>query len=61
MLRHVMESFGATAALAAEGHQALRVLPWIRPDLIFCDLQMPVIDGFGVIDRLRQPGPGDPQ
>jgi len=56
-----MESFGATAALAAEGHQALRVLPWIRPDLIFCDLQMPVIDGFGVIDRLRQPGPGDPQ
>src|SRR5260221_639729 len=53
MLRQVVESFGASVAVAADGRQALRVTSWIKPDLILCDLRMPVIDGFGFIDRLR--------
>ena len=53
MLRQVVESFGASVAVAPDGRQALRVVAWMRPDLILCDLRMPVIDGFGFIDRLR--------
>ena len=53
MLRQVVESFGASVAVAADGRQALRVTSWMKPDLILCDLRMPVIDGFGFIDRLR--------
>jgi len=46
ILRQVVESFGASAAVAADGHQALRVISSMKPDLILCDLRMPVIDGF---------------
>jgi CheY-like chemotaxis protein len=53
MMRQVVESFGASVAVAADGRQALRVISWMKPDLILCDLRMPVIDGFGFIDRLR--------
>jgi CheY-like chemotaxis protein len=53
MLRQVVESFGASVAVAPDGRQALRVVAWMRPDLILCDLRMPVTDGFGFIDRLR--------
>jgi CRP/FNR family cyclic AMP-dependent transcriptional regulator len=28
-----------------------------KPDLVVCDIMMPVLDGFGVLDRLRnEPG-----
>jgi len=53
MLRQAVESFGASVAVAEDGRQALRVVSWVRPDLVLCDLRMPVIDGFGFIDHLR--------
>jgi len=53
ILRQVVESFGASAAVAPDGRQALRVISWMKPDLILCDLRMPVVDGFGFIDGLR--------
>ena len=53
LLREVVESFGATVAVAADGREALRVVSWMRPELILCDLRMPVIDGYSFIDRLR--------
>jgi CheY-like chemotaxis protein len=54
MLRQIVESFGAKVAVAADGREALRMAGWLRPELVFCDLRMPVLDGFGFIDRLRQ-------
>ncbi len=54
MMQQVVESFGASVAVAADGRGALRIASWMRPDLILCDLRMPVIDGFGFIDRLRR-------
>jgi len=53
MLRQIVEWFGASVAIAADGREALATAGWLRPDLILCDLRMPVIDGFGFIDRLR--------
>jgi CheY-like chemotaxis protein len=53
MVQQVVYSFGASVAAAADGREALRIASWMRPDLILCDLRMPVIDGFGFIERLR--------
>jgi CheY-like chemotaxis protein len=53
MLQQVVESFGASVAVAADGRGALRIAGWMRPDLILCDLRMPTVDGYGFIDRLR--------
>jgi CheY-like chemotaxis protein len=53
MLRQIVESFGARVVLASDGREALRIVRWIRPDLVLCDLRMPNIDGFGFIDRIR--------
>ena len=32
-----------------DGHEALRALATIEPDLVFLDVQMPELDGFGVV------------
>lgn len=39
---------------AADGAAALEILEGEELDLLFLDVQMPQIDGFGVVDRLRQ-------
>ncbi len=37
---------------ASDGTQAVELLHATRPDLVFLDVQMPVLDGFGVIERV---------
>ncbi len=54
LLRYIVESFGATAVLAADGEEAIRRLSGIKVDLILCDLLMPRLDGFGFINWLRR-------
>ena len=38
---------------AANGAQALEQIAALAPDLVFLDLNMPELDGFSVLDRLR--------
>jgi two-component system LytT family response regulator/two-component system response regulator LytT len=42
------------AATAANGLEAIRLIEDIEPDLVFLDVQMPGLDGLGVIRRLRE-------
>jgi two-component system LytT family response regulator len=37
---------------AADGLQAVEMIPRLRPDLVFLDVQMPGRDGFGVLDAI---------
>ncbi len=39
-------------AECADGGEAIRVIRDQRPDLVFLDVQMPVVDGFGVLRSL---------
>jgi two-component system CheB/CheR fusion protein len=54
MLRKI---FGVFAQGARNGEEALQGLFAVHPHLILCDLQMPRLDGFGFVRRLR----GDPK
>lgn len=42
------------AATAANGLEAIELIEDIEPDLVFLDVQMPGLDGLGVIRRLRE-------
>jgi len=42
------------AASAANGLEAIDLIESIEPDLVFLDVQMPGLDGLGVIRRLRE-------
>jgi CheY-like chemotaxis protein len=39
---------------AADGQEALKVISQQRPDIVLLDLLMPRLDGFAVIEHLRQ-------
>jgi two-component system LytT family response regulator len=39
-------------AEARNGRDAVRALRELKPDLLFLDVQMPVLDGFGVVDTV---------
>lgn len=42
---------------ARDGHEALALLPRLAPDLVFLDVQMPGLDGFGVLEGLEDVPP----
>jgi DNA-binding NtrC family response regulator len=45
---------------AANGHEGLDVFERERPDIVFTDLRMPVMDGFGVISGINSLSPDTP-
>jgi two-component system LytT family response regulator len=53
-LRKLLEADADIAILGecGDGQQALADLQEFRPDLVFLDVQMPVLDGFGVLHGL---------
>src|SRR5579875_2308872 len=57
LLRTVLVRAGYDVLEAEDGQQALAQARSRRPDLVLLDLQMPGLDGFGVLAELR----GDPQ
>ena len=51
--RAVLEAAGFRVTAVRDGAEALAALPSVRPDLILLDLMMPVMDGWGVLEELR--------
>ncbi|NEX45730.1 response regulator [Pseudotabrizicola algicola] len=54
MLRQTLTEAGFDVVLAIDGVDALDRLPDADPDLILTDLNMPNMDGFGLIDAVRK-------
>ena len=52
MLRVNLEADGYATALAADGESALQRIAEESFDLVLLDVMMPVMDGWGVLDRL---------
>ena len=56
LLRQVLEQAGYDAHFAEDGIEGLSKFAAIRPDVVITDINMPNLDGFGVISRLRGEG-----
>lgn len=54
MLEYALKEEGFEVCLAEDGQQGLDALNDFTPDVIVTDLNMPVMDGFGVIDGVRK-------
>ena len=55
-LAAMVSSWGMTPETAADGNEALEKLNEFAADVILTDLNMPGLDGFGFLQRLREAG-----
>jgi CheY-like chemotaxis protein len=53
LMRYLLQANGYETLVARDGVEALEVARLERPDMIVCDLQMPRLDGYGVLENLR--------
>jgi two-component system chemotaxis sensor kinase CheA len=54
MLVSLLERLGYDVDEAVDGIDALEVIERERPDLVLTDLDMPIMDGFKLTERLRE-------
>ena len=54
MLNSILKLEGYDVALAADGKSAMALLEEHKPDLVILDIVMPELDGFQVLDLIRQ-------
>jgi CheY-like chemotaxis protein len=54
LLRIVLERAGYDVIEAQDGEAALVAIRSHKPDLLLLDLQMPRLDGYGVLNAIRQ-------
>jgi diguanylate cyclase (GGDEF)-like protein len=54
ILQFLMEQAGYAVVTAADGREALGLIAREQPDLVLLDVMMPFLDGFGVLQRLRE-------
>ena len=49
-----LQEAGYEVAVAADGHEALRMVQQNRPDLMTVDMKMPGMDGIELLRRVRE-------
>ena len=54
VVKMTLEGAGHTVLQAGDGKQALDMLDGRQIDLILSDLNMPVLDGLGLLEHIRQ-------
>ena len=54
LLRELLETRGYSVIEASDGQEALMRIEESRPDLLLLDLDMPVLDGFATVCRIRE-------
>jgi CheY-like chemotaxis protein len=53
VLEITLQQAGFQTCSVGDGEAALRTMSRVRPDVVLLDLMMPVLDGWGVLERLR--------
>lgn len=53
LLRVSLEGAGFEFHSACDGQEGVDIFPDVDPDVVITDINMPKMDGFGVIDHLR--------
>jgi len=54
LIREVLEMSSYDVIEASDGREAVKRVQETMPDLVLVDIQMPQLDGFGVLRELRQ-------
>lgn len=54
LLRELLEIRGYAVIETCNGQEAMEQLQKGQPDILLLDLNMPVLDGFGTIERIRK-------
>ena len=54
LLSRTLEPEGYSVVVAADGRSALNLLEEHKPDLVILDIMMPGLNGFQVLDLIRQ-------
>ena len=54
VLRRILEPEGYEVILASDGSSALALLDERKPDLVILDIMMPGLNGFQVLDSIRE-------
>lgn len=53
LVRYLLAFSGHTVLQARDGAKGIALARQERPDMIVCDLQMPLLDGYRVLEQLR--------
>lgn len=53
LMRYLLEAFGYPTLTARDGSSGVALAERERPDLVLCDVQLPDIDGYEVVRRIR--------
>lgn len=56
LMRYLLAAFKYRVCVSSNGEDALAAARFERPDLVLCDIQLPGIDGYEVVRRLRGDG-----
>lgn len=55
LMRHLLQKkFRCRVFEAADGSEGLQMIAEYKPDLVFSDISMPVLDGLSMIKQLRE-------
>lgn len=54
LMAYLLEAYGHVTLAARDGEAGVEIARRELPDLIICDIQLPKLDGYGVIRELRR-------
>src|SRR5437773_1340253 len=54
LMIYLLEAYGHTTYAAHDGQEGLEMAASQPPDLIICDVHLPRVDGYGVVQQLKE-------
>jgi len=60
LITQALAPLGVEIFEAVDGHQALEMLPDVKPDMMTLDVEMPVLNGYETCERIHSCGPESP-
>ena len=54
LMREILEAFGCQVVEASDGQETLSKLDEAAPDIVLLDINMPGLNGFAVLKRIRE-------